>query len=35
MMPDWANLAIAYLAAILICVITLIAVGGGLRRKGN
>jgi hypothetical protein len=33
--PDWANHAAAYLAATLISVIALIAVGGGLRRKGD
>jgi hypothetical protein len=33
--PDWANNAAAYLIATLICVVALIAVGGGLRRKGD
>jgi Mn2+/Fe2+ NRAMP family transporter len=35
MLPEWANHAIAYLIAILICVVALIAVGGGLRRRGD
>jgi hypothetical protein len=34
MMPEWANHSAAYFIAILICVVALIAVGGGLRRRG-
>jgi hypothetical protein len=33
--PEWANHAAAYLIAVLISVVALIAVGGGLRRRGN